>query len=325
MADQKAKVPDNNRRLAALEASVSALAIALTANGFTIADGADPIEEAIKAIKFFAEMAAGGTGTAKLEELEQQRHNLAGYASATLGRIAPDLDLAPLTDEQPFAYLERLTLAANPRIDELIAAKGVNAELEAKLAAIGTPSTDAAELVELRKRVVALTAEVGELEQDLQDVTEAKNRLANQLADEGKGTGDATKPEDPEPEPAAEPVLDRPTSARDVGPEYGSLTEVAIGALVAEGGAFEVAFSNGEFELIEFAPSKLGPKDLTRVDSSRFMVEPAIHIRGFGARAKVAGAGLLYNGEQVAYCAFDPAIYVDPGQERRFHRALIFG
>jgi hypothetical protein len=264
---------DNNKRLAALEAGVSALAIALTANGITIPEGADPIEVAIAALKGQAKTVA---------DLETRASGLA-------------------------AEVERLT--------------GVVADLEARLAA----GADPGEVEELRKRVVELTAEVGELEQDLLDMTNAKNALANQLAEEGKGTGEAP----PEPPAAAEaepePVLERPAKARDVGPAFKQLTDVAIAKLIAEGGGFEIAFSNGEFEIVDFEPVKIAAKDLTRVDSSRFVVEPPIHIRGLGAKVKVHGAGLLYGGDQVAYCAFDPQPVVEHGQERRFHRALIFG
>jgi uncharacterized small protein (DUF1192 family) len=269
----KGKAPDNNKRLAALEAGVSALAIALTANGIKLEDGQDPIEAAIAAIKSQAKDVA----------------ELTARAEALAGEV------------------DRLT--------------GVVGDLEARLGADADPG----ELEELRKRIVALTAEVGELEQDLLDMTNAKNALANQLAEQGKGTGDAGAAPSPEPAPEPEPELERPAHARDVGPAFGQLTDVAIAALVAEGGAFEIVFSNGEFEIVDFEPRTIAAKDLTRVDSSRFVVEPAIHLRGVGAKVKVHGAGLLYGGKQVAYCAFDPPPVIEHGQERRFHRALIFG
>jgi predicted nucleic acid-binding Zn-ribbon protein len=325
MAEQKAKAPDNNKRLAALEAGVSALTMALTANGIELAVGDDPIEKAIGAIKRSAEEANDGaleqlkttvkeqaeSYAADVEKLNEQLHNLAGYASATLGRLVPELDLAPLTDEQPFAYLERLTAAANPAIENLLSRSS-------------TPGTDAAELDAARKRIVELTAEIGELEQDLLDMTNAKNELANQLAAEGKGTGQAPPPPPP-PDPEPENLIgDRDPRARDVGPGFSTLTEVAIGALVEEGGDFELAFSNGEFEIVELQPVKIRAKDLHRVDSSRWIVGPAVHVKGAVARVRLAGAGLLYKGEQVGYCAFDPALVVDPGQERRFDRCLIF-
>jgi hypothetical protein len=269
----KGKAPDNNKRLAALEAGVSALAIALTANGIKLEDGQDPIEAAIAAIKSQAKDVA---------ELTVRAEALAGE-------------------------VDRLT--------------GVVGDLEARLAA----GADPGEVEELRKRVVALTAEVGELEQDLLDMTNAKNALANQLAEEGKGTDEAPPAPPAAAEAEPEPVLERPAKARDVGPAFKQLTAVAIAQLVVEGGGFEIAFSNGEFEIVDFEPVKIAAKDLTRVDSSRFVVEPPIHIRGLGAKVKVHGAGLLYGGDQVAYCAFDPQPVVEHGQERRFHRALIFG
>lgn len=245
------KAPDNNKRLAALEAGVATLAIALTANGFKVEDGADPVAAAISAIK--------------------------GQAS---------------------------------KIDELAAA--------------GTPGTDAAELEELRRQNAELKQDNAELQTDLTEITNAKNVLANQLAAEGKGTGEVPPAAEPAPEPEPEPEV-RPEAARDVGPNYNSLTEVAIGALVAEGGQFEIAFSNGDFEILGLQPVKLGVGDLVRVDSSRWIVKPAIQARGGAGVSRIAGAGLLYRGEQVAYCPFDPVMKIEPGQERRFDRCLIFG
>jgi prefoldin subunit 5 len=275
-AQVKVRAPDNNKRLAGLEASVSSLAIALTANGITLEEGADPIVAAIVAIKAAAESKAALTAA------------LAG---------------------------------CNEEVDKL---QRTVDELGAR-AAGATPGTDAAELEELRKRVAELETENGELQTDVDELANAKNALANQLAADGKGTGEPPAPEiDDEPEDVV-PVAERTADARDVGPEFQRLSEVAIAALVAEGGDFELGFSNGEFEIIELAPVTIGAGDLTRVDSSRFIVGPPVHIRGADAPLKIAGVGLLYAGEQVSYCSFEPAVVLHPGQERGFNRALIFG
>lgn len=340
-APAKPKGADNNKRLGALEAGVSALALALAANGISLEDGTDPLEAAIGAIKTVAELreqvegltgqveelnksiavleeaatappaAAPGTSEQEqaLEAAQSDLHQLAGYASATLGRIVPDLDLAPLTDERPFAYLERLTLAANPRIDELLAGNG-----------------SAEELATLRSRVTVLETENAELQVDVEELANAKNTLANQLAAEGKGTAPAPAPDPIEAEPEPEPIV-RAEGARDVPASLPSLSHVALGALVHDGGPFEIVFSNGEFEHVEFGtpPITIAASDLIRVDSSRYLVGKAINIRGGLAPAKLAGVGLFYAGEQVAFCAFEPAAVIQPGQERRFDRSLIFG
>jgi hypothetical protein len=285
MTEQKAKPakrPDNNKRLAILESNVSALAIALTANGVALEPGADPFQAAIDVIKSAASLRACNT------ELET--------------RIAA-------REAELEAYMKRI------------------AALETPSPGAGTPGTDAAELEELRKRVKELEEENKELRIDVDDLANAKNALANRLAEEGKGTGGEPPPADPVPDPiniAALPA-ERPEAARDVGPAFKSLSEVAIGKLAAEGGQFEIAFSNGEYEILDFAPVKIAAKDLHRVDSLHFIVGPAVNIRGGHAPARIHGAGLLYGGEQVAYCAFEPPIIIQPGQERRFDRALIFG
>lgn len=271
----KPKGSDNNKRLAALESGVSALAIALTANGVTVAEGADPIEAAIVAIKAHVSN------------------------NADLGRAL----------EGCSAEVTRLSSTV--------------AELEAK-AAGATPGTDAAELEELRRRVAELEDENGELKTDVEELANAKNALANQLADEGKGTAPADPPAAEEPEPEEAPLV-RGETARDVGPAFPRLTEIAIAELIADGGPFEVAFSNGDFEIVDFPAIPIAGVDLVRVDSSRYIVKQPIHIRGGAARSRIHGAGLLYAGEQVGYCTFEPVIGVDPGQERRFDRALIFG
>lgn len=292
---------------AAKETAIDPLAelrVTLNANGFEVSDRDGPIVVAISAIKSIAGLNAAA------EKL--------GLAVA----VVLGVELEAITDptEAAIAALESMK-------DRIVTVEGQRAELEAKIAAVGTPGTDAAELEALRKRTVELELENKELETDLEEVTNARNSLANQLADSGKGQAppptEEPKPKVDEIAPVDEP---RPEIARDVGPEFARLTETAIGALIAEGGDFEIAFSNGSFELVELSipPIKLTGADLQRVDSSRYIVGKVLHVKS-ASSARIHGAGLLYRGEQVGYCQFSPAIVVHAGQERRFDRALIFG
>jgi hypothetical protein len=276
-APAKAKGADNNKRLVSLEAGVSAIALALTANGISLEAGADPIEAAIGAIKTVAELRE------QVEALKAEVEEL----------------------NKSIAVLEEA--ATSPNGD---ATAG-------EIAAIAR--AEAAE-----KRVVALELEVADLQVDVEELASAKNALANQLADDGKGTAPAAIVEE-EPEPEPEPLV-RPEGARDVPADLPSLTHVAIGALVNDGQPFEIVFSNGEYELVEFGspPIEIPAAALNRVDGSRYIVGKAISIRGGQAPARIVGAGLFYRGEQVAFCAFEPAAVIQPGQERRFDRALIF-
>lgn len=250
MAEGKTKAPSvDGKRLASLEASVSSLAIALTANGIVLEEGADPTVTAIVTIKQLVEQADAAAAS---------------------------------TD----ALIEQLAVE--------------------------------------RSRVAALEAENKELQQDVEDLASAKNGLANKLAGEG-GAPDAEQPIEPEiaPEPEA-PARERPEASRDVGPTFGGISFAELGDAIRAEAAFEIAFSNGEFEIIDFPPVAISPSDLHRVDGSRYVVAKAIDIMGGVAPERIHGAGLLLEGVQVGYCALEPAAVVLPGHEWRFHRSLIF-
>lgn len=248
----KAPVVDG-KRLASLEASVSSLAIALTANGFELKSGDDPCVSAIVAIK-------------------QGKERIASLELETLDKFG-----------------------------------GLETELE-----------------KARKRVAELETENGELHQDVEDLANARNTLANQLAAEGKGQGEQLE-EVAEPEPA--PIVrERPETARDVGPTFGTLTSGELQELLATtDAAFEVAFSNGDFEILEFTPTEqIKPASLSRVDGSRYLLLQPIVLKGGDHPEEIHGAGLLLEGTQVGYCPFEPPLTVQPGHEWKFDRSLIF-
>lgn len=247
-----ARAPDNNKRLAVLEAGVSALAIALTANGVTVPEGADPVELAIGVIKAHAEAAAGaGTSTGELEQL--------------------------------------------------------------------------------RARVAELETEKGELETDLEDITGEKNRLAGLLNDDGKSQNAGEEPEqggEKHPFLEAQPALVRPEGARDVGPEYPVFEKGELRELLGpdhDGEGLELVFSNGDYEILALQPVPITVPQLQRMENS-FIVIPAIHAKlsATDQPEQIDGVGLLYGGEQIAYCRFPSKLPLPPGGERRFDRAIIF-
>lgn len=296
----KAKGPDNNKRLAQLESGVATIAIALTANGFTVGEGADPLAEAVKAIKSLL---------TDRSSLNEQLHNLAGFASGTLGRLAPDLELAPQTDEQPFAYLERLTAAAEPRIAELLTAGTVEGDGDGnatvgELAAIARADAAEAKITDLLAELGKAAAENEQLNIDLEQL-EARNE-------------DAAEALDP---PA--PARDRPENARDFGPTFGQLDRAELAELVSEDAAFEISFSNGEYEIVALAPVAVKGSDLMATEG-RYSV-PVIFVRGGDDREDLHGAVLVHGGEQIGYCEFPRPIELEPKQERRFERAITFG
>jgi hypothetical protein len=275
--------PDNNKRLAQLEAGVSALAMALAANGIELTAEQDPIEQAIAIVKRWREL------TLARAELQ--------IAVATAVGVEPE------TIEDPFA-----------------AAGGA---LETMKAHIGE-SADAGELAAAKARVTELEAEVEELNHDVEDAINERNTLRNALSEAGKGSAAAAVDQEAEAEAPPAIELVRGENARDVGPSFGVLTADEIGSAVEEGARFEVAFSNGEFELEEFGPIYVNATDLHRFATAQWSVAPTIHIKGASVPMEIAGAGLLLEGVQIGWCAFDPVTRIEPGQERAFNRALIF-
>lgn len=264
-----------SKRITQLETRIQALAIALSANGISLSEGADPIETAIGAIKRSAE------------------------AEATFTKIK----------------------------QELARADGYAKELQTRLDALGTPATDKAELEQLRKRVAELEHENLELEVDLEEVTNEKNRLANELADKPRRPEPAAE----EPKPGdrlsqAVEIEERPIGARDAGPRV-TPQEKVVRQLVEAGAEFELVFSNGEFEIVDFSvpPIVIQASGLDRVDATRHVVSKALYIKGGSAEHRLHGAALLQGNKVVSYCAFDPVITVRPDEERKFDRALIFG
>lgn len=310
--------PDDNKRLAMLEAGVSTLSIALAANALVKEGEAyDVFAVTVNAIKFAASATEKlAAAEARATGLEQQLGNLAGYASATLGRLAPDLILAPLSaDETPFAHIERLTIAAEPAIAELIS-RPASAE-EANDGAIAT----------LQARVTELTAEVGELEHDLADMTNEKNRLANELAAANEGRPQ-TAPADPvDATPPAPIVRERPEAARDVGPNYATIDGDELAGLITDQAhGFELAFSNGEYEILTLEPVPVTVNDLVRAEEGKFMVNGSVYakLQATDEGEQIDGVGLMLGGEQIRYCKFVEALKLEPGNERRFERVITF-
>jgi hypothetical protein len=272
------KSPDNNKRLAALEAGVSALAIALTANGFTVAGGEDPIEEAVKAIK-----------------------SLLTDRSAATDKIAE---------------LEAAIVALEAKL-----AAGPDGATEGEIAAIARAEKAEGELA-------AANLEIAELKTDVEEAMSERNRLANELSAEGRSSTPPASADETAAEVEAPAPRERPENARDVGPNYPGLHNADdISALLADDQAhgLELAFSNGEYEILSLAPIAIGAKDLQQAEG-RVMVGPPVYAKlsATDPQEDLHGMGLLMQGEQIAYCTFPERLTLQPGSERRFDRAIIF-
>lgn len=300
-AKTKTKAPATDQ-LSQLLTSVSGLAMALVENGIDLKEGDDPVDQAIAIVK-------------RWRELTIARAEL-------LLTVAVAVDVEPDTIEDPFAAATGALETMKIRLVEL--------EEQIKLLsdppAGGGPTAEQereAEFDQLRKRAAVLEIANKELEEDLEQMTNARNVLANKLADEGKSQSEPLV----EPEIREKPkiIRERPESARDVGPAHGKAPGADVQAALAAGATLELAFSNGEFEIIDFsAPTvTVSDADVVRIDGSRFRLKDGVEITGGVMPERVHGCGLLIEGAQVAYCQFEPAADVHPKTHWRFQP--IFG
>lgn len=295
------KGPDNNKRLAELESGVSAIAIALVANGFAPkAEEIDnPLELVIKAIKGQAEQIDAAEG--RVGPLITATTNIAA-------RYGRDVELAPLDENEDLVTTQIRILneiAALPEETtpgELAAIR--RAETAEGLTAI---ERERAELAETA--LEAANKEIAELNTDIEQLEGRIDQL--QAADVAN---------------AEEPVnlaRERPEHARDFGPTFDAGERKDIAKLIAAGEAFEIAFSNGEHEIVELAPIALEGKDLIAIEG-RYLA-PKIFAKGGEQVEHIHGAALLLGGEQIAYCEFPSPIAIEPRQERGFEKAITFG
>lgn len=280
------KGPDNNKHLAHLEAGFSALAIALVANGVAIAEGADPFELAIAQLKSKAALQAESDKLATFL-LEHHAGAIEGSAVDTVIKL---LETAKGDNPEQASMMEQRALDAE-------------------------------------KRIVTLTSEVGELEQDLADMTNEKNRLANELAAAYEGRPFVNETAEQAPAPAAPIVRERPETAADVGPDYHVLELQELGELFASGEAhgLELAFSNGEHEIVSLERIAIASSDIVRLEG-RYTVHRTVYAKlaATDAGEELDGVGLLLGGEQIAYGSFPEKLRLEPGNERRFERAIAF-
>jgi hypothetical protein len=274
-----------------------------------------------------AEAPQGADNNSRLAFLESRVPLLIGAATGVVARFAPDLELAPKDENEDLVdvqirLLEEVATCETPcerRIAELEAeAEKAGKPDDAAIAAIARAET-------AEKRVAELEGEVEELETDLEEMTGLRNAAVNELNALNEGAPPAPPPveEDAEPEPP-EP-RERPEAARDVGPTFGNASAPELAEILTSGVEdLEIAFSNGEYEIVEFGPNAIGAGDVV-FRGNQYHVEPPLYVKGAPQSEAIAGAALLAGGTQVAYKAFDPPIAVEPGSEHKLHRAIVFG
>lgn len=277
--------------------------------------------------------AHGPDNNKRLAFLESRVALLISAATAVIARFAPDMELAPKDENEDLVdvqirLLNQVATAETP-CDRRIA------ELEAQVAAgatdvAGSDNATEGEIAAIARadaadaRVKELEAENAELRNDIEEIMSAKNALANQLAEAGQGSASSATPPAAEAEEAPPPPLVRPEGARDVGPTYGGEAIADLAAAAATGVTFDLVFSNGEFEILGIDPIPVPGTNLVDAEG-RLRINQAVQVRGRGAIEDVAGAGLLLEGEQVAYCSLESPVKLHPGEERRFDHSLLFG
>lgn len=112
--------------------------------------------------------------------------------------------------------------------------------------------------------------------------------------------------------------------ARKVGELKGGTDRAALDAAMAAEAEFEIVFSTGTSEIIEFDPVIVYPPAFTRLGRERYNLRDAIMVRGAGREHRVRGVGLLVDGKQIAYTEFPKAVAVPVGQEMKFDRMIGF-
>lgn len=295
------KGPDNNKEYQRLEVEEQTVAAYLKAEGVEDLGGRTPIEALIVRTKSLAE----GDAALKVQVVELEK-----------AKAALDTSTAKLVNGLQTAGIE---IPEGADLDQLIIdtiAKGTDGVSPGELAAIAR--ADAAE-----KELAEVKGEFAELTVDADALVNEKNRLANELAALKEGRGHAPEAEEPEPEPEVAPRV-RPEAARDLGPHLCRLDMSDLSELIGNGEGFEIAFGNGEYELVELNPQPLGGADLMAVEGKRIVNVPIL-VRGGTVREEIHGAALLHGGEQVHYCEFPTPIAIEPGQDRQFVKAIIFG
>lgn len=292
---------DNNTRLAFLEAGTSAIAAACVAAGIPLKDDQDPLAQAAEVIM-------------RWKELTLARAELAVCVAATLG-VSLDQIADPLEAAKGALQTMLAEIQAN-------AAKGdPTAELAEAITAGEHEILDNETPLGAAIRILSAPPE-GATPGELSAIARAEKAedALNQALEQIKAI------EAGEPITIAEPKVER--GAAECGPTFNQATAEELRGLIDEGQHFELVFSNGEHEVVEFAPVPLTSRDLV-LHGNRYMVDPTVTIAGprgdNAAPLELAGAALLCHGEQIAYAPFERPLQVSPGDHRAFNRTFLFG
>lgn len=113
------------------------------------------------------------------------------------------------------------------------------------------------------------------------------------------------------------------SKARKVSPVEAGEGDVA--AAMEAGEELELVFSNGSHEIVEFDPIRVFAPAFHKQGARRYVLRDAILVKGAGEEKRVRGVGLFAGGKQVGWCAFPQPVSVPVGGERKFDRMIVFG
>lgn len=292
--------PDNNKRLAALEAGISGLVVQMRDAGWPLGEQEDPLGLAGAIISGFAAeqkrgasfhefLTANQTPLGEGEGCYDAAERVIAELQAKLGGIPGALmglgldGFEPIDGEDPVNAVDRFMLAAG----EALAAKPA--------------SEDAAAAV---KRADDLEVKVGQLE-DANKTLSEDLELARAAFAHAKG--EALK---------VGRKLPRSTKARKIVPMEIN-RELLAAAMVDALDPMQIVFSNGATEIIELEPLAVYPPAFRLVQADQYRLIEDVLVKGSRDGTRVRGFGLVVDGKQIAWQAIEP-VDLPAGQERKF-------
>lgn len=296
-----AKGPDNNKDFQRLEAEEKSVIAYLKAEGVEDLGGYSPIDCLVVRHK------------EALASLVLAREAFA----APVSMICAALTAAGVTlaeDADPI-------LVAIDTIEEIVATRGKVGELADCILEHHEGAIENEGAIETAIKILSATpatdgqATPGEIAA-IARAEAAEKRVAELELALAKAT---TSPGAAVPPAPARRVSNKP---RKVGPKAAVVSRLELEGLIDDGVPFELVFSDGKNELIEFAPLTVVAGDLRSVGGRRAL-GPAPTIKGVVDRL-IHGAALMRGDVQVSYCEFPRQVPIEAGQERKFDNAITF-
>lgn len=227
---------------------------------------------------------APGVDPERLEFLENIGERVRDAVLALISAVAPDMEIAPKSDEDVAEHGARLLTELLERVSAAEEANGNSDESET---------------------IAALEDQVRSLTEDLAKAkAEAAKAARATSAQIRKGA--------------------RPSKIRKVGPIKGGTDTEAVIAAMEGPDPVQVVLSDGGHEIMEFDPIDVGGGGFYRRGKGRFDLIEALLVQGAGQERRVRGVGLFAGGKQIAWTEFPNVVTVPVGQQVKFDRMISF-